>query len=109
MAMMIFSLSQIGKVERIMMGTKQYTYTKDKSNLVVEMIAMYGGFILSVYYLIQIFAMNPNNLLLLTSLNGLFNEIGCILFFMSALCMLYRYHISGYSDLNQGDVSFVSA
>ena len=108
MAMMIFSVSQIGKVERIMMGTKQYTYTKDKSNLVVEMIAMYGGFILSVYYLIQIFAMNPINLLLLTSLNGLFNAIGCILFFMSALCMQYRYYISGYSDLNQGDVSFVS-
>ena len=52
--------------------------------------------------------MNPNNLLLLTSLNGLFNAIGCILFFMSALCMQYRYYISGYSDLNQGDVSFVS-
>ena len=72
------------------------------------MLAMYGGFIESIYYLVLIFAMNPNNLLLLTPMNGLFNVIGCIMFFMSALCMQYRYYISGYSDLNQGDVSFVS-
>ncbi len=108
LAMMILSFSQIGKVERIMMKTKQYTYTKDKSNLVVEMLGMYGGFVLSIYYLIQIFAMNPNDLLIITSLNGVFNIIGCILFFMSALSMQYRYYITGYSDLNQGDMSVFS-
>lgn len=108
LAMMIFSFSQIGKVERIMMKTKQYTYTKDKSNLVVEMVAMYGGFVLSIYYLIKIFAMNPNDLLLLTSMNEIFNMIGCILLFMSAISMQYRYYITGYSDLNQGDMSIFS-
>ena len=108
LAMIVLSFSQIGKVERIMMKTKQYTYTKDKSNLVVEMLAMYGGFVLSIYYLVQIFAMNPNDLLLVTSLNGVFNMVGCILFFMSSLSMQYRYYISGYSDLNQGDMSVFS-
>ena len=90
------------KVEKILTKTKQYTFKKDKSNLLVELFAMFGGIICVIGYLIREFKGNVNRF-------SIIDTYLCIgggaLFFVSALSMQYRYYLSGYEDLNMSMVS----
>ena len=101
-SMIMVSIAQICKVEKILTKTKQYTFKKDKSNLLVELFAMFGGIICVIGYLIREFKGNVNRF-------SIIDTYLCIgggaLFFVSALSMQYRYYLSGYEDLNMSMVS----
>lgn len=101
-SMIMVSIAQICKVEKILTKTKQYTFKKDKSNLIIELFAMFGGIICVISYLIREFKGNVNRFSIIDNYLCL---AGGFLFVLSALSMQYRYYLSGYEDLNMSMVS----
>ena len=102
-AVSIMFIAQIGKVQRVLKKTKQYTFTKDKSNLIVEVLLMISALIYIVYYS---FIIGFNNNSFMKKIHNYINLAAAFMLFFSAISVQYRYYISGFQDLNMSGVSF---
>ena len=96
-------IAQIGKVQRVLKKTKQYTFKNDKSNLTVEVLLMISALIYIVYYS---FIIGFNNNSFIKKILNYINLAAAFMLFFSAISVQYRYYISGFQDLNMSGVSF---
>ena len=102
-AVSIMFIAQIGKVQRVLKKTKQYTFKNDKSNLTVEVLLMISALIYIVYYS---FIIGFNNNSFIKKIHNYINLAAAFMLFFSAISVQYRYYISGIQDLNMSGVSF---
>ena len=102
-AVSIMFIAQIGKVQRVLKKTKQYTFKNDKSNLTVEVLLMISALIYIVYYS---FIIGFNNNSFIKKILNYINLAAAFMLFFSAISVQYRYYISGFQDLNMSGVSF---
>lgn len=103
---MIISLSQILKLEKILTDNKQYAVRNDISNCFIEIFLFLGSLFFGASYYIQIMYNFDED--------SFFNFI-CILKFIgsgsivfSGICLIHRYFLSDYDDLNTSDLSNVT-
>ena len=104
-AVSIMFIAQIGKVQRVLKKTKQYTFKNDKSNLTVEVLLMISALIYIVYYSF-IIGFNNNPFIIEKKIHNYINLAAAFMLFFSAISVQYRYYISGFQDLNMSGVSF---
>lgn len=103
-AVSIMFIAQIGKIQRILKKTKQYTFRKDKSNLTVEVLLMISALIYIVYYSFVI-RFGNDSFIIKYNIHNYINLAGTFMLFFSAISVQYRYYISGFQDLNMSNVS----
>ena len=103
-AVSIMFIAQIGKTQRILKKTKQYTFRKDKSNLTVEVLLMISALIYIVYYSFVI-RFGNDSFIIKYNIHNYINLAGTFMLFFSAISVQYRYYISGFQDLNMSNVS----
>lgn len=103
-AVSIMFIAQIGKIQRILKKTKQYTFRKDKSNLTVEVLLMISAMIYIVYYSFVI-CFGNDSFIIKYNIHNYINLAGAFMLFFSAISVQYRYYISGFQDLNMSNVS----
>ena len=102
---MIISLSQILKLEKILTENKSYVVKNDISNCFVEIFLFFGSLFFGGSYYIQImynFTEDYNKFLLILKF------IGNGFIVLSGFCLIHRYFLSDYDDLNVSDLSNVT-
>ena len=100
---MIISLSQIMKIEKILIENKSYMVHNDLSHSLVEIFMFFGSLSYGSYYFIQILYDYDRDILrYLFKILKLFGN-GFIIF--SSICLLDRYFCSSFDDLNISDLS----
>lgn len=102
----LISLSQILKIEKILINNFQYKVINDLSNSFVEIFLFFGSLFFSTSYLIQMvyFYNREAFRFFIFFLKG----IGIFFILFSDICLIFRYFFSGYDDLNTSDISNVT-
>ena len=102
---MIISLSQILKLEKILTDNKQYAVKNDISNCFIEIFLFFGSLFFGASYYIQI----------MYNFDSTFNKYEILLKFIgngfiifSGFCLIHRYFLSDYDDLNVSDLSNIT-
>ena len=104
--LMILSLSQILKIEKILTDNRQYSVKNDLPNCFVEIFLFFGSLFLSISYLIQmVYYFDQETFKLLISV---LKCIGIIFIFFSDICLVFRYFFSSYEDLNTSQTSNIT-
>ena len=103
---MTISLSQIMKIEKILIENKHYIISNDLSHGLIEIFMFFGSLSYGTYYLIQILYNYDRETFkyLFMSLKML----GNVLIIFSGLCLLNRYFCSDFDDLNVSSLSNVT-
>ena len=97
--MLTLSLSQIMKLEKMLIENKTNSVKSDFSKSLVEILLFFGSLFYGSSYMIQKFYLNTED----SPLDDFFliiRAIGNVLFFSSSLILQYRYYLSNYNDLN---------
>ena len=103
---MIISLSQILKLEKILTENKQYVVRNDISNCFIEIFLFFGSIFFGASYYIQIMYNFDEDSFRKFVIILKFIGNGSI--FFSGLCLIHRYFLSDYDDLNISDLSNVT-
>ena len=102
----IVSLAQILKLEKILIETKQYMVKNDLSNCLIEICLYFGSLCYgSVYFIQMLYYSEQDKFLFFFQIMKL---IGSILALLSGFILQHRYYFSGYDDLNTSDLSYVT-
>ena len=102
----IASLAQILKLEKILIETKQYMVKNDLSNCLIEICLYFGSLCYgSVYFIQMLYYSEQDKFLFFFQIMKL---IGSILALLSGFILQHRYYFSGYDDLNTSDLSYVT-
>ena len=104
---MIISLAQILKIEKILTQTKQYMIKNDLSNCLIEIFLFFASLIFGTLYYCNILYNNYNNenveiFYKISRIGGSFFTI------LSAIFLINRYYMLTYDDLNTSDLSNVT-
>ena len=97
--MLTLGLSQIMKLEKMLIENKTNSIKRDLSKSLVEILLFFGSLFYGASYMIQMFYLNSDE----SPLEIFFiilRAIGNVNFFASSLVLQYRYYLSEYSDLN---------
>ncbi len=97
--MLTLSLSQIMKLEKMLIENKTNSVKSDFSKLLVEILLFFASLFYGSSYMIQMFYLNMEESPLDT-FYLIIKAIGNVLFFSSSLVLQYRYYLSNYNDLN---------
>ena len=97
--MLIIGLSQIMKLEKILIENKINSVKSDFPNVLVEILLFFGSLFYGASYMIQYFYLYTNespfyNFYLIIRV------IGNISFFGSSIVLQHRYYLSNYKDMN---------
>ena len=97
--MLIIGLSQIMKLEKILIENKINSVKSDFPNVLVEILLFFGSLFYGASYMIQYFYLYTNespfyNFYLIIRV------IGNISFFSSSIVLQHRYYLSNYKDMN---------
>ena len=97
--MLIIGLSQIMKLEKILIENKINSVKSDFPNVLVEILLFFGSLFYGASYMIQYFYLYTNespfyNFYLIIRV------IGNISFFASSIVLQHRYYLSNYKDMN---------
>lgn len=103
---MIISLAQILKIEKILIHTRQYWIKNDLSNGLIEIFLYFGSLCLGVLYYFNI--LYDYDIERFEILYNITRIGGSLLIFFSALCLLSRYYMTTYDDLNTSDLSNIT-
>ena len=104
--LMIISLSQILKLEKILTDNRQYSVKNDLPNCFVEMFLFFGSLLFSVSYLIQmVYAYDREDFRLFIII---LKCLGIFFIFFSDIFLIFRFFFSGYDDLNTSDTSNIT-
>ena len=103
---MIVSLAQILKLNKILTDNKQYIVVNDISNCFVEIFLFFGSLFFGASYYIQImYNYDPDSF---NQFLTILKFIGNGLVFLSGICLIHRYFLSDYADLNASDLSNIT-
>ena len=96
--LLIISLCQIFKIEKILTDNRHYDVKNDLSNCFVEIFLFFGTLIISTSYLIQMmyFHKQETFIIFIISLKCL----GIFFIILSNISLIYRFYFSGFQDLN---------
>lgn len=102
---MIISLAQILKIDKILIHTRQYMIKNDLSNCLIEIFFYFASLSFGTLYYFNImydyyFYYEKFKLLYKCTSIG-----GSILIIFSSFCLIDRYYCSSYADLNASDLS----
>jgi len=101
--LMIISLSQILKLEKILTDNRQYSVKNDLPNCFVEIFLFFGSLCFSISYLIQmVYIYDEETFRLLVVI---LKFIGIFFILFSDIFLIFRFFFSGYDDLNTSDTS----
>ena len=101
--LMIISLSQILKLEKILTDNRQYSVKNDLPNCFVEIFLFFGSLCFSISYLIQmVYIYDEENFRLFVVI---LKFIGIFFILFSDIFLIFRFFFSGYDDLNTSDTS----
>lgn len=108
MTFMLMFIVQLLKIGKITLKTQQYSYKKDKSNVIKESFGLIGSFcyILGFSWYLIIYTNRQKD-----SFPNIpqYSFIGgSVFFFLSTISLIVRYFFSGYADLNMEGMSFVT-
>lgn len=100
--MLTLSLSQIMKLEKMLIEDKTNSVKSDFSKSLVEILLFFGSLLFGASYMIQLFYLNveesPLDIFYL-----IIRVIGNVNFLISSLVLQYRYYLDNYNDLNVND------
>ena len=102
---MIISLSQILKLEKILTDNKQYAVKNDISNCFIEIFLFFGSLFFGASYYLQIMYNFDNSF---NKFEYILKFIGNGFIIFSGFCLIHRYFLSDYDDLNTTDLSNVT-
>ena len=97
--MLTLGLSQIMKLEKMLIENKTNSIKSDFSKSLIEILLFFGSLFYGASYMIQMFYLNSDE----SPLEIFFiilRAIGNLNLFASSLVLQYRYYLSEYSDLN---------
>ena len=97
--MLIIGLSQIMKLEKILIENKTNSVKNDFSNVLFEILLFFGSLFYGASYMIQFFYTHTNESPF-DDFYLIIRIIGNIGFFASSLVLQYRYYLSNYKDMN---------
>ena len=97
--MLIIGLSQIMKLEKILIENKTNSIKNDFSNVLFEILLFFGSLFYGASYMIQFFYTHTNESPF-DDFYLIIRIIGNIGFFASSLVLQYRYYLSNYKDMN---------
>ena len=97
--MLIIGLSQIMKLEKILIENKINSVKSDFPNVLVEILLFFGSLFYGASYMIQFFYTHTNESPF-DDFYLIIRIIGNIGFFASSLVLQYRYYLSNYKDMN---------
>ena len=101
--LMIISLSQILKLEKILTDNRQYSVKNDLPNCFVEIFLFFGSLCFSISYLIQMVYIYDEETFRLFVV--ILKFIGIFFILFSDIFLIFRFFFSGYDDLNASDTS----
>jgi hypothetical protein len=101
--LMIISLSQILKLEKILTDNRQYSVKNDLPNCFVEIFLFFGSLGFSISYLIQMVYIYDEETFRLFII--ILKFIGIFFILFSDIFLIFRFFFSGYDDLNTSDTS----
>jgi hypothetical protein len=101
--LMIISLSQILKLEKILTDNRQYSVKNDLPNCFVEIFLFFGSLCFSISYLIQMVYIYDEETFRLFVV--ILKFIGIFFILFSDIFLIFRFFFSGYDDLNTSDTS----
>ena len=105
---MIISLAQILKIDKILIHTRQYMIKNDLSNCLIEIFYYFASLFFGTLYYYNImydyhfYYEKLETLYKCTSIGGSIHTI------FSSICLIKRYYCSSYDDLNTSDLSNVT-
>ena len=103
---MVISLAQILKLEKILMETKQYVIKNDLSNCLIEIFFFFASLAFGTIYFYRLLYNYDNQNF--TNFYMALRITGCIMTFFSSACLINRYYMSDYDDLNASDLSNIT-
>ena len=97
--MVIISLAQILKIEKMMTENKINDIKNDLIGCLIEILLFFASLFFGTSYLLQRFYVNINEPSIFLSYS-IMKHAGNLLYIVSALLLQYRYYLSTYEDLN---------
>ena len=103
---MVISLAEILKIEKILTETRQYQIKNDLSNSLIEISYFFASLCFgTVYYLSIMYDFDPQKYEMLFILLRIG---GSLLTVFSSLFLFNRYYLSSFDDLNTSDISNIT-
>lgn len=103
---MIISLAQILKIEKILVQTRQYMIKNDLANCLIEIFFYFASLAfgtLSYFNLLYDYDYEKY-----ANFYKIIRMGGAILTSLSSICLINRYYLSSYDDLNTSDLSNIT-
>lgn len=108
-AMMVLSLSEILKIEKILTENRQYVVKNDLSNCLIEIYWFFATLMFGSSYLVQVLFYTEYEEILFIKIVIMTCRIsGSILALISSFTLQHRYYLSSYDDLNISDLSNIT-
>jgi hypothetical protein len=106
----ILIIAENYKIEKILIKTKQYNVKNDLSNFFIEFFNLIFGILFSFGFILYILFYLSDNEKILNNIKTcqIFWIIGSISLLLSSICLIYRYFLSGYDDLNISNMTYVT-
>ena len=98
--LIIISLSQILKIEKILTNNRQYSVMNDLPNCFIEIFLFFGCLIFSVSFLIQMVYYYKIDLNIFIIFISVLKGFGTFCVIISEIFLVFRYFFSSYDDLN---------
>ena len=102
---MIISLAQILKIAKILTENRQYVIKNDLSKCLIEIFLYFASLFFGTLYYFNILYNDYEIYELLYQVSRIG---GCIFTIFSSMCLIHRYYMSSYDDLNASDLSNVT-
>jgi len=103
--MIILSLAQILKIEKILINNRQYSVMNDLPNCFIEIFLFFGFLFFSVSFLIQMVYYYIINLRFFIIFISVLKSLGTSCIIISEMFLVFRYFFSSYDDLNTSNLS----
>jgi len=106
----ILIIAENYKIEQILIKTKQYNVQNDLSNFFIELFNLIFGILFSFGFILYILFYLSNTEIILNNLRicQYFWFSGSISLVLSLICLIYRYFLSGYDDLNISSMTYAT-
>ena len=103
--LIIISLSQILKIEKILTNNRQYSVMNDLPNCFIEIFLFFGCLFFSVSFLIQMMYYYKIDLNFFRIFISVLKGFGTSFVIISEIFLVFRYFFSSYDDLNMSHLS----
>ena len=106
----ILIIAENYKIEQILIKTKQYNVKNDLSNFFIELFNLIFGILFSFGFILYILFYLSNTEIILNNIRmcQYFWISGTISLLLSSICLIYRYFLSGYDDLNISNMTYAT-